>query len=131
MNEFAVDLSLDEIERVEKYATATIDVQRYWMQERCVISRLVHVRLMNDVIQKYSMDDIKDHILPLLEELSNDPVEGIQIELCTVFGTIINKFTDIDMEEGCGVTVGLILPLFWSMVMKNCESVILSNRNHG
>ena len=101
------------------------------MQERCVISRLVHVRLMNDVIQKYSMDDIKDHILPLLEELSNDPVEGIQIELCTVFGTIINKFTDIDMEEGCGVTVGLILPLFWSMVMKNCESVILSNRNHG
>lgn len=29
MNEFAVDLSLDEIERVEKYATATIDVQRY------------------------------------------------------------------------------------------------------
>lgn len=92
---------------------------------------LVHVRLMNDAIRKYSMDDIKEHILPLLEEVSNDPVEAIQMELCTVFGTIVNTFAEANMDDGCGVAEGLILPLFWSMVMKNCDSVFLSNCNDG
>ena len=78
---------------------------------------------MNDAIQKYSMEDIKDHILPLLEELSNDPVEDVQIELCRVFGTIVSTFAEESMDEGCGVAEGLVLPLFWSMVMRNGESV--------
>ena len=32
MEEFAVDLSLSELERIEKYATSTIDIQRYFMR---------------------------------------------------------------------------------------------------
>lgn len=129
MNEFAVDLSLSELERIETYTTATIDAQRYGMHGRRVMASLVHVRLMNDAIRKYSMDDIKEHILPLLEEVSNDPVEAIQIELCTVFGTIVSTFAEDNMDDGCGVAEGLILPLFWSMVMKNCDSVFLSHCN--
>lgn len=90
----------------------------------------MQVRLLKDVIDKYSVEVITEHILPLLEPLARDSVELIRVELCSVFAKIVKIYAEKNIEDGCGIADEIILPLLWRMVTEHCNTVLPCPRCH-
>ena len=88
------------------------------------------MRLLKDVIDRYSVEVITKHILPLLEPLTYDSVECVRVELCSVFSKIVQIFAEKDIEDGCGIADEMILPLLWTMVTEHCDTVLFHPRLH-
>lgn len=90
----------------------------------------MQVRLLKDVIDKYSVEVITEHFLPLLEPLTRDSVECIRVELCSVFAKIVRIYAEKNIDDGCDIADEIILPLLWRMVTEHCNTVLPCSRFH-
>ena len=120
LEEFSIDLSLSDIERVEKYIYSDIAIQRYIIELDCLFYRLVHVRLIHSLIESNDLEIIRDHIIPILNIICNDEEEEICMAACSCLPGIVKAIWNDNHEEGCALCGEYLIPLLWSL--QKCRS---------
>ena len=122
LEEFAVDLSLSDVERIERYIYSDIDIQRFhWTS--CLITRVVHVHLINTLIEKKDIETIRERIIPLLDVIAHDREDMVIMEGISVMASIVKLFAEVDIDETCSLCADLVLPLLWGICSNHIESV--------
>ncbi|KAK8824853.1 hypothetical protein WA538_005519 [Blastocystis sp. DL] len=112
LNEYAVDLSLSVIDRIERYVFSDVEMQR-----------VVHVRLIRSLIQRKEIETIRERVLPLLETIAHDEEESVLLECIPIAVEIVRLFSENDMDEASCLSSDFIIPLFMSMGMEHIDSV--------
>ena len=104
LDEFAVDLSLSDVDRIERY--------------------IYSVGLIKSLVERKEIDTIRDRIFPLFDVIAQDKEDEVIIEFLTVVTRIVKLFSETDMDETCSVCVNLV-PLLMSIAISHSDSVLL------
>lgn len=122
LNEYAVDLSLSVIERIERYICSDIEMQRHDSLPALICS-VVHVRLIRTLVQHKEIETIRERVIPLLDTVAHDEEESVLLECIPVSVDIVRLFSENDMDEACCLSADFIIPLLLSMGMDHIDSV--------
>ncbi len=123
LDEFAVDLSLSDVDRIERYIYSDVGIQRFdWFD--LLNSSVVHVGLIKSLVERKEIDTIRDRIFPLFDVIAQDKEDEVIIEFLTVVTRIVKLFSETDMDETCSVCVNLV-PLLMSIAISHSDSVLL------
>ena len=128
LDEFAVDLSLSDVDRIERYIYSDVGIQRFdWFD--LLNSSVVHVGLIKSLVEKKEIDIIRDRIFPLFDVIAQDKEDEVIIEFLTVVTCIVKLFSETDMDETCSICVDLV-PLLMSIATSHSDSVSLLRKTN-
>ena len=128
LDEFAVDLSLSDVDRIERYIYSDVGIQRFdWFV--FLNSSVVHVRLIKSLVERKEIDIIRDRVFPLFDVIAQDKEEEVILEFLTVVPCIVKLFSETDMDETCSICVDLV-PLLMSIVISHSDAVLLVGKIH-
>ena len=123
LDEFAVDLSLSDVDRIERYIYSDVGIQRFdWFD--LLNSSVVHVGLIKSLVERKEIDTIRDRIFPLFDVIAQDKEDEVIIEFLTVVTRIVKLFSETDMDETCSVCVNLVPLLMSILYLSNLSSTI-------
>ena len=122
LNEYAVDLSLSVIDRIERYVFSDVEMQRCGSLSSLIYS-VVHVRLIRSLIQRKEIETIRERVLPLLDTIAHDEEESVLLECIPIAVEIVRLFSENDMDEASCLSSDFIIPLLMSMGMEHIDSV--------
>ena len=122
LDEYMLDLSLPDIDRIEQYIFSGIPIQRFdtlvWF-----IRRVVHVKLIHSLVERNEIDLIRERILPLFEQISQDSEEMVLLEFVPVVTSIVKLFHEANPDDGAGLSAELVFPLLLSIAMSHNNNV--------
>ena len=122
LEEFVVDLSLSEVERIEQLLSSHIPIQRLVRRQR-LICRLVYVKRIHTLVENREIDTIRERILPMFEMISQDEQEMVIIEFVPVVVAIAKLFHEMNSEEAECLCGELSIPLLLSIASSRSDSV--------
>uniref|UniRef100_A0A7S2RQB2 Uncharacterized protein n=1 Tax=Mucochytrium quahogii TaxID=96639 RepID=A0A7S2RQB2_9STRA len=104
--DLAIDPDLDDVDRVVRYATCAVQLQR-----------LVHVRMLSDTARKTGFETAKQRLFPLVESISLDQESIIRENLASELGSLCEFCADQTSTEAYNVMIRVLLPVFRRLVM--------------
>lgn len=84
---------------------------------------MVHVQLINTIIDSMDLTLIREHIIPILGIIANDEEVKICIELCKTLPGIVKAIFDDNQEESFALCREYLFPLLWNLHGNHTESV--------
>lgn len=103
--DLAIDDSLGDLERIQKYAYSNIALQR-----------LVHVKMLSETARAIGFESTKNSLLPLLSTLVTDVEFVVRQHLAEQFSGLCKFFVEDGGESGYTLLVNSLLPLLSKLV---------------
>ena len=82
------------------------------------------MQLIKTVVHETEIEVLREHLIPYLNDIANDPEKAIQLSFCSCLSHIVQVFYENDPNETFALCGELLFPLLWNMHISNTDIVL-------
>ncbi|GBG31937.1 Serine/threonine-protein phosphatase 2A 65 kDa regulatory subunit A beta isoform [Hondaea fermentalgiana] len=110
--DLAIDPGLDDVDRVVRYATGTVELQR-----------LVHVMMLSDTARSAGFETAAARLFPLTREICRDQEPVVRQNLATQLSAMCQFCSEVGTEEAYKASISMLVPTFRTLVLDGVDDV--------
>mmetsp|Transcript_10981 Transcript_10981/g.20319 ORF Transcript_10981/g.20319 Transcript_10981/m.20319 type:complete len:739 (-) Transcript_10981:401-2617(-) len=110
--DLAIDPDLDDVERVVRFATGSVELQR-----------LVHVMMLSDTAKLAGFEVARDRLFPLVDPISKDQESVVRQSLASQLSELCLFCSSVDKEDSYSTMITVLLPGLKRLVADSVQEV--------